>query len=220
MANYNIEMQYYNGSSYDTLYPNIPISAVSDWEDNVYSKNEANSKFGNASYNMDLFGTYVVTSSNTSLGGHTVLSNVYDNMFEGNYDGFYFVVNYTTNSGSIAPFYILILGEFSICPIYGTNNTEVSISVFVPIVAKINLTSNQKFLVANSFYTTNIEVGTLITAETETRNNREYIDLLEINQVITSQSLRLLGIRTGSGGASIRCTANVSIYKYKLNLNT
>ena len=38
MASYNIEMQYYNGSSYDTLYPNIPISAVSDWADNVYYK--------------------------------------------------------------------------------------------------------------------------------------------------------------------------------------
>ena len=40
MANYNIEMNYYNGGSYDTLYPNIPISAVNDWSNNIYNKTQ------------------------------------------------------------------------------------------------------------------------------------------------------------------------------------
>lgn len=43
MANYNIEMQYYNGTSYDVLYPNIPLSSVSDWNDSIYSKSEVDS---------------------------------------------------------------------------------------------------------------------------------------------------------------------------------
>ena len=43
MANYNIQMQYYNGGGYDILYPNIPLSSVSDWNSNIYSKSEVDS---------------------------------------------------------------------------------------------------------------------------------------------------------------------------------
>ena len=40
-------MQYYNGSSYDTLYPNIPISAVSNWNNNIYNKTQVDGFISN-----------------------------------------------------------------------------------------------------------------------------------------------------------------------------
>ena len=77
MASYNIEMQYYNGSSYDVLYPNIPLSSVSDWEDNVYSKTEIdstissiNDSINNISLSWDsylTFGLYGINQSTNSL---------------------------------------------------------------------------------------------------------------------------------------------------------
>lgn len=77
MASYNIEMQCYNGSSYDVLYPNIPISAVSNWEDNVYSKTEIdstissiNNSINNISLSWDSYltlGLYGINQSTNSL---------------------------------------------------------------------------------------------------------------------------------------------------------
>ena len=220
MANYNIEMQYYNGSEYDVLYPNIPISAVSDWNDNVYSKDEINNKIGNASYSMDLFGTYIVTATKTDTGGSTLLpDNLYDGIFEREYDGFYFIINYT--SGNLMTYnYILEFGAFPILPIYGTDDTEISIATFLPIVSKTIFNDNAKVFMANSFYRTNRTIGTLFTALVETNNNMEYIDLLELDITRDNKALSLLPIRGESGSTTIKCTVNVSIYKYKLNLNT
>lgn len=77
MANYNIEMQYYNGSSYDILYPNIPLSSISDWEDNVYNKTEIdstissiNSSINSISLSWDSYltlGLYGINQSTNSL---------------------------------------------------------------------------------------------------------------------------------------------------------
>ena len=219
MANYNIQMQYFNGSEYDVLYPNIPLSAVNDWNDNIYSKNEINNKIGNANYSMNLIGTYIVKSSRNDTGGSTSLPNIFNTIFDEEYEGFYFVINYMTNIDRSIPFYILKLEDFSICPIYGTNNTEFSIVIFLPIVAKTIRYSNEKYLVANSFYTINNSGELLVTAEVRTNNSMGYIDLLQMGEVTTNQKLRLTGIRQNSFN-SVSCTATVSIYKYKLNLNT
>ena len=40
MSTYNIEMNAYNGSSYDQLYPQTLLNNVTDWSNNVYSKTE------------------------------------------------------------------------------------------------------------------------------------------------------------------------------------
>lgn len=40
----NVEMNYFNGIDYDIIRPNIGLSNVSDWESNLYSKNEIDNK--------------------------------------------------------------------------------------------------------------------------------------------------------------------------------
>ena len=40
MATRNIQMNYYNGSSYDQLYPQTLLSNVSNWNNSIYSKSE------------------------------------------------------------------------------------------------------------------------------------------------------------------------------------
>ena len=40
MSTYNIEMNYFNGSGYDQLYPRTNMSNISDWNSYVYSKNQ------------------------------------------------------------------------------------------------------------------------------------------------------------------------------------
>ena len=40
MSQYNIEMNSFNGSSYDQLYPQTLLSNVSNWNNSIYSKTE------------------------------------------------------------------------------------------------------------------------------------------------------------------------------------
>ena len=40
MSQYNIEMNSFNGSSYDQLYPQTLLNNISDWANNIYSKTE------------------------------------------------------------------------------------------------------------------------------------------------------------------------------------
>lgn len=42
MSQYNIEMNSFNGSSYDQLYPQTLINNISDWNSVIYSKEEIN----------------------------------------------------------------------------------------------------------------------------------------------------------------------------------
>lgn len=223
MANYNIEMQYYNGSSYDTLYPNIPISAVSDWEDNVYSKNEINNKIGNANYSMNLIGTYNLSANDTNLGGSTIISdNVYEGLFEGTYDGFYFIIKNTCQGSNITyAYYVLSLDNFSVCPIYATNNTECNIVAYIPIVSKSIFRTTRKYLFINNFYVTDSSIGQCdITAPVISNNNINYITLKEEQEISGSSRLSLNGQSDKGSGSIAACTVEVSIYKYKLNLNT
>lgn len=47
MSTYNIEMNTYNGSTYDQLYPQTLVQNISDFYDNVYSKSEVNNEIQN-----------------------------------------------------------------------------------------------------------------------------------------------------------------------------
>lgn len=40
----NIEMNYYNGSNYEVLYPSVMMNNIGDWNSKVYSKSEIDSK--------------------------------------------------------------------------------------------------------------------------------------------------------------------------------
>ena len=40
----NIEMNYYNGSAYEVLYPQTLLNNVENWEQNIYSKAQIDSK--------------------------------------------------------------------------------------------------------------------------------------------------------------------------------
>ena len=223
MASYNIEMQYYNGSSYDTLYPNIPISAVSDWEDNVYSKNEINNKIGNANYSMNLIGTYNLSAKATNSGGRVMIAdNVYEGLFEGIYDGFYFTIKNTCQGRDLDyAYYILKLDGFSICPIYATNNTDCNIVAYIPIISKAILKQTGKYLFINNFYVTDSSIGQHdITASVRSNNNINYITLINRREISSNSTLVLDGQSERGSGTVAACTVEVSIYKYKLNLNT
>lgn len=44
MAQYNIEMNSFNGSSYDVLYPRTVLNNVTDWANSIYSKSQVDSQ--------------------------------------------------------------------------------------------------------------------------------------------------------------------------------
>lgn len=47
MASYNIEMQYYNGSGYDSLRPRTILNNITDWNNSIYSKSQTDNLFNN-----------------------------------------------------------------------------------------------------------------------------------------------------------------------------
>lgn len=55
MANYNIEMNYYNGNSYDILQPKTILNNISDWQNSIYSKTEIDSKISIIQQELDSF---------------------------------------------------------------------------------------------------------------------------------------------------------------------
>ena len=58
MANYNIEMQYYNGSGYDTLRPRTVLNNITDWNNSIYSKSEIDTNIYTKSQTNSLFNNY------------------------------------------------------------------------------------------------------------------------------------------------------------------
>ena len=44
MANYNIEMNSFNGTSYDVLYPRTLLNNVTNWSSSIYNKSQVDSK--------------------------------------------------------------------------------------------------------------------------------------------------------------------------------
>lgn len=70
MASYNIEMQYYNGSGYDTLRPRTILNNITDWNNSIYSKSETNNLFNsyyNKSQTDNLFNNYYDKSEINNL---------------------------------------------------------------------------------------------------------------------------------------------------------
>ena len=95
MATRNIEMNYFNGSSYDQLYPNTVMSNVSDWGNYVYSKSEVDGSIGeiNAKLNnglkgvapWTLFQSKKVTQSITVKEQSNIEDKLLEQIFAGNY---------------------------------------------------------------------------------------------------------------------------------------
>lgn len=79
MANYNIEMNSYNGTMYDVLYPRTLLNNITDWSSNIYSKSEVDSQISiivpELVYNMNLnrFKTLIETSSQSGASGRIIL---------------------------------------------------------------------------------------------------------------------------------------------------
>lgn len=71
MANYNIEMSYYNGNGCDTLYPKTLLNNVKDWEDSIYSKSEVNNIQSSLSGSISSLSSRIssLSSQITSLNG-------------------------------------------------------------------------------------------------------------------------------------------------------
>ena len=120
MSQYNIEMNSYNGRSYDALYPKTILNNVSDWSNNIYSKSQIDSTINtiNSSIsenknkieeldsimdqnNFTLFksGTYnqPTTYGNTSSSQHytTLLASPWRELYE---DAVIFIYNGTYSS--------------------------------------------------------------------------------------------------------------------------
>lgn len=53
MANYNIEMNYYNGNSYDILQPKTILNNISDWQNSIYNKTEVDNKIQQETQNIN-----------------------------------------------------------------------------------------------------------------------------------------------------------------------
>ena len=50
----NIEMNYYNGTDYEILYPSVMMNNIGDWQSNVYSKAETDNKIDEKISNIQL----------------------------------------------------------------------------------------------------------------------------------------------------------------------
>ena len=50
----NIEMNYYNGTDYEILYPSVVMNNIGDWQSNVYSKAETDNKIDEKISNIQL----------------------------------------------------------------------------------------------------------------------------------------------------------------------
>ena len=53
MSQYNIEMNSFNGSSYDQLYPQTLMNNISDWKENIYSKSETDNFINSINLNVE-----------------------------------------------------------------------------------------------------------------------------------------------------------------------
>ena len=68
MSTYNIEMNTYNGTTYDQIYPQTLLNNIVDWSNSIYSKNEVNNLINtfksNFNYLLDIL-YYTGTGSST-----------------------------------------------------------------------------------------------------------------------------------------------------------
>ena len=70
MADYNVQMQYFNGSSYDSLYPSTYLNNITNWNNSIYSKGEVDGKINSINSNISSINSQIssLTSSvNSSL---------------------------------------------------------------------------------------------------------------------------------------------------------
>lgn len=71
----NIEMNYYNGSAYEVLYPQTLLNNVENWEQNIYSKTQIDSKFNSVNNEINNIVSGKVFSTWTRVYTKTVTWN-------------------------------------------------------------------------------------------------------------------------------------------------
>ena len=201
MANYNIEMQYYNGTSYDVLYPNIPLNSIINWEDTIYSKIE-----------FELLGNNYIMNGNTSNG--SVYTNIFLNDSFVNYDGLFFNISYSNSyhggtSGNAISNYLLSVSGISLCPVFNTNSRTNNVKIFLPVIGR-NFTEatagRSSYFYFFSLYNITHDSG-----------NGTVVYSPSVKTINWNNNLQF-SIADGSG--MVRFDFNVtinSIYKYKLN---
>lgn len=70
MANYNIQMQYFNGSSYDVLLPQTILNNISDWNNILYSQSQINDLLNQKANSSQIDSLQSqITSLNNNIGG-------------------------------------------------------------------------------------------------------------------------------------------------------
>ena len=70
MANYNIQMEYFNGSSYDVLQPQTILNNITDWASNLYSQSQINDLLNQKANSSQIDSLQSqITSLNSKVGG-------------------------------------------------------------------------------------------------------------------------------------------------------
>lgn len=115
MSQYNIEMNSFNGSTYDQLYPKTLLENVSNWNGSVYSKSEVDSELNSVSTQISSLNRTVTSLSNTVStfsAGFKVLGNIaIHNNLSNSFNfpksiGSYSVLLFMTNSDGSGNLYV------------------------------------------------------------------------------------------------------------------
>lgn len=105
MSIYNIEMNSFNGSSYDVLYPRTVLNNVTDWANSIYSKSQVDSQISQIENNIsnlqnnsleEIFGVYFNLANGTSV---VLDKTLYDLV---GYSYFIFYVDNRVSQGGIS----------------------------------------------------------------------------------------------------------------------
>lgn len=71
MAQYNIEMNSYDGSQYNQLYPRTLLNNVTDWSSNIYNKSETDSLLSSISTNIESINLEPLTITSVYISGES-----------------------------------------------------------------------------------------------------------------------------------------------------
>ena len=103
MSQYNIEMNSYDGSQYNQLYPKTLLNNISDWSSMLYSKDEVDSKISSVN-NLILGRNNYSLITTTTLNMNQATINL-PKQFKDYYSLFIYVNNYL-NAGNVRKVYL------------------------------------------------------------------------------------------------------------------
>ena len=200
MANYNIQMQYFNGESYDLLYPEIEKPQISLYD------------------TIEKVGTYNVQCTMTSRPGQVYVGDIFSGFEE--YDGLFFDINYkSTGYSNNLQFYLLEMDNFSIVPLLVTNNTIYNLKVRKEVKGcRINGDNEIDFIFNSEAKVLN-GMDFIASGEIKTQNGLSYFQNLNTSASAGGNSILRIRGAYSNNGQGIICEAEVTIYKYKYNIN-